>query len=89
MGCGKFWIGMATGLVVGAVAYHCARTEKAKQMKAELCNKFRNMRGKAGDYIDDVKEKAMDTGVRVADKIAEKADAAKDKMHDFARDTKR
>lgn len=82
MGCSKFWIGMATGVVVGAIAYRCARTEKAKQWKEAMCHKMRN----AGGFFEQMKGKAVDAGVKVADKIAEKAEDARERAHDFARD---
>ncbi len=86
MGCSKFWIGMVAGAVVGAVAYRCACTEKAKQWKEAMCNKLRNAGGKAGGLLDGMKEKAVDTGVKVADKVAEKAEEARERAHNFARD---
>lgn len=71
----KFWVGMVVGSVVGAVAYRCSRTEKAKRLKAELCNMLHEMGGKAAEK-----------GAKVADVIADKAEQAKEKAHSFARD---
>ncbi len=88
MGSGKFWIGMLAGMITGALAYHCACSERAKRMRAELREKIRSMGGKTSNYLDEMRDKAIDTGVKMADKVAEKAEEAKDKAHDFARNLK-
>lgn len=73
----KFWVGMMIGSVAGALAYRCAQTERARQLKAELCAKMREMSGKA-----------VDAGVRVADAMVDKAEEAKERVHTIARDIK-
>lgn len=88
MGSGKFWIGMFAGVLTGALAYHCACSERAKRMRAKLCERMRHMRGRTGDYLDEMRDKAIDTGVKVADKVAEKAEEARDKAHNFANNLK-
>lgn len=89
MGCGKFLLGMAAGAAVGMIAYRCACTEKGKQWKEKMACKFRHAGDKAGNYFSEMKDKAVDTGVRVADKVAETAEEAKDKAHNFAREMKK
>lgn len=73
----KFWVGMMVGSAVGVLVYRCAQTEKAKQWKADMCKKMKEMRGKAAD-----------AGEKVADAMADKAQEAKEKVHSFARDMK-
>ncbi|MBR3884602.1 MAG: YtxH domain-containing protein [Bacteroidaceae bacterium] len=88
MGSGKFWIGMVAGMVAGVLVYHCACSKRAKRIRAELCERIRNMGGKTGDYLDEMRDKAIDTGVKVADKVAEKAEEARDRAHNIAQSLK-
>ena len=85
---GRFWIGMAAGVVVGAVIYHCARSERAKQMKEELMEKLKCMYDHSGECMGRMAEKVVDAGVKAADKFAERAEEARDKAHALARELK-
>lgn len=74
----KFWVGMMVGSVVGAMAYRCAQSDKAKLWRNEMCKKWREMRGMAGDV-----------GAKMAEGIASKAEEAKDKAQSLAHDMRR
>ena len=74
---GRFWIGMAAGFVVGAVIYHCARSERTKQIKEELMERLKCMYGHSGECMG-----------HMADKFAERAEEARDKAHNIARELK-
>lgn len=50
---------MAAGVVVGAVIYHCARSERAKQMKEELMEKLKCMYDHSGECMGRMAEKAL------------------------------
>ena len=39
----KFWVGMMVGSAVGVLVYRCAQTEKAKQWKADMCKKMKEI----------------------------------------------
>ncbi|MBR2302061.1 MAG: YtxH domain-containing protein [Bacteroidaceae bacterium] len=86
MGNSRFWIGMMAGVVVGAVVYHCARSEKAKEIKAGIAEKLKQMYEQSGECVSCMADKAVDAGVRAADKLAERAEDAKEKVHNLARD---
>lgn len=89
MRCGSnFWIGVGFGALVGAVVCRLACTQAAKDLRSDMCLRMRQMMGNAGDAFDNAKERAIDTGVRMADIIADKAADAKDKAHAIARDLK-
>lgn len=85
---GRFWIGMAAGFVVGAVIYHCARSERTKQIKEELMERLKCMYGHSGECMGHMAEKVVDAGVKAADKFAERAEEARDKAHNIARELK-
>lgn len=84
-GSSKFWVGVLIGSAVGAMAYRCSQTGKAKEWKEKMCEKMRKMRGNTEEFLDDAKKKAADAGVKVADAVADKAEEARDKAHSFAR----
>ena len=41
---GKFWIGLGLGTVIGAAAYYCAQTEKAKELRKQRPWLFKYMK---------------------------------------------
>lgn len=89
MRCGSnFWIGVGIGTVFGAIVCRLACTQAAKDLKAEMCRRAHQMTGMAGEALENAKERAIDTGVRMADIIADKAADAKEKAHAIARDLK-
>lgn len=92
----SLWIGLGIGSVIGALAYRFSRTSKAKKLKKKVRNTFHKITGQAEDMLDAAKEKAVDAGKAVADKvadktfdIAEKADEIKGKVHAMAAETKK
>ena len=69
---------------------------KAKKLKKKVCDAFHKISGQAEEMLDTAKEKVLDTGAAVADKVAdktfdlaEKADDLKGKMHTIAADAKK
>lgn len=92
----NFWIGLGIGSVIGAIVYRFSRTSKAKRLKRKVCDTFQKIGGQAEDILDLGKEKVLDTGVAVADKVtdktlelAEKAGELKNKMHTKAAEAKK
>ena len=92
----NFWIGLGIGSVIGAIVYRFSRTSKAKSLKRKVCDTFQKIGGPAEDILDLGKEKVLDTGVAVADKVAdktldlaEKAGEIKNKMHTKAAEAKK
>ena len=84
------WLGLGIGSVIGALVY------KAKKLKKKVCDAFHKISGQAEEMLDTAKEKVLDTGAAVADKVAdktfdlaEKADDLKGKMHTIAADAKK
>lgn len=87
----KFWLGMGIGSIVGSLVYRFCQTSKAKKMKEDVCNALHEINGR----FDSAKEKALDAGTVVVDKvadttynIAEKADDLKGKVHSWSSETK-
>ncbi|MFT0496977.1 hypothetical protein ACMSD6_00005, partial [Bacteroides thetaiotaomicron] len=69
---------------------------KAKKLKKKVCDAFHKISGQVEEMLDTAKEKVLDTGAAVADKVAdktfdlaEKADDLKGKMHTIAADAKK
>ena len=92
----SLWVGLGIGSVIGALAYRFSRTSKAKKLKEKVCDTFHKITGQAEGMLDEAKEKAVDAGKTVADKvadktldIAEKADDFKSKVHTMASDVKK
>ena len=92
----NLWIGLGIGSVIGAFAYRFSRTSKARKLKEKICDTFHKITGQAEDMFDEAKEKAMDAGKNVADKVADKAfgfaektDDFKNKMHAMASEAKK
>ena len=83
---GNFWIGLGIGSILGAVAYRLSRTAKAKQLESEIYNAIHRIGRDAEIAAAHAERKAVDlglkavkaveTGAKVADKVAEEADKA-------------
>ena len=65
-------------------------------LKPKVCDAFHKISGQAEEMFDTAKEKVLDTGAAVADKVAdktfdlaEKADDLKGKMHTIAADARK
>lgn len=91
MGCrnGHFWIGLGLGSVLGAVAYHLSRTERAKKLESDIYQAIRRIGRDAEKTLEDVEEKALQMGVRAAEagaRLADKAAAEADKLVVKAKD---
>ncbi len=94
--CSKFWLGLAIGSVVGAIAHRCSCSAKGKEMKAKACEAFKKAYSKTGEMVDAAKETAYEAGSKMAEKaaeatynVAEKADDFKTKMNNAAADAKK
>lgn len=60
-----------------------SRTSKAKKLKEKVCDTFHKITGQAEDMLDEAKEKAVDAGKTVADKMADKAFGLAEKTDDL------
>ncbi len=79
----KFWIGMGLGVLVGSAMVCLSRTEKAKEWKKKACCAVDDMLNRAGDAMAKAKDKALETGDKVADRVANMAHNAADKADDM------
>lgn len=61
-------MGLGLGSVLGAVAYRCSRSAKAREWKHRMCCAANSVAGKAGEWMAGVKEKASEMADDVADK---------------------
>ena len=66
------WLGLGIGSVIGALVYRFSRTSKAKKLKKKVCDAFHKISGQVEEMLDTAKEKVLDTGAAVADKVADK-----------------
>lgn len=98
MECGKsnFVIGLGVGSIIGALVYRFCMSPKGKMMKEKVNGMFHKVTGDAVDMIDTAKDKALDSGTKVADKVAdgafevaEKTDDVRNKMHTYASNAKK
>ena len=94
--CSNFWIGLGLGSMLGSVFYLCCQTYKSKQLKSKVSHALHISEDETEDFVDSAKNKAMNAGAVVADKVAdktfdvaEKADEMKNKVHTFADNAKK
>lgn len=52
---GKFWAGLGLGAVLGMVAYYCAKSDKAKELRAKISCAAQSAADKAGEWMTNVK----------------------------------
>ena len=76
----KFLVGLGIGSAIGALAYHFSRTAKAKKLKNDVFNALHEIEADAELAVVEAKEKAVKTGAKVAEKVADKATEVKDKL---------
>ena len=81
----NFWLGLGIGSAIGAILYHCSRTTKAEQFKSKVNNSLHKLTSHAGDMVDTAKEKALDSGTKVADKVADVTFDVAKKANNFKR----
>ena len=77
------WLGLGIGSVIGALVYRFSRTSKAKKLKKKVCDAFHKISGQAEEMLDTAKEKVLDTGAAVADKVADKTFDLAEKSDDL------
>lgn len=82
MGCenSKMWLGLGIGAAIGALAYHFARTGKARKLRNDVYCALHEIEEDAEGILEDTKVKVAKAGSRVAGKVADKAIELKDKL---------
>lgn len=82
--CSNFLIGLGVGAVLGALGYRFASSAKAKQLRIKVDHALHRVGGEAEELYDAAKERALRAGTKVVDKVAEKADDVRSKVHTLA-----
>lgn len=84
------FIGLAAGVVIGAIGYKFAQTEQADEFKDDAVRAWLKARIKARKAYRSARGKAADLGMKAADKmadgahvVADKADELKEKVADY------
>lgn len=92
----KFWMGLGLGSIIGVIAYRFSCSSKGKELKEKASHYLHQIGSKSEDVINSEKEKVMNAGTKAADKVsndtfkvAEKADEFKNKVHNFADNSKK
>lgn len=92
----NFIIGLGVGSVIGALVYRFCCSPKGKKMKEKVNDMFHKVTGDTVDMIDTAKDKTLDTGTKVADKVADgafdvaaKTDDVRNKVHTYADNIKK
>lgn len=57
----KFLMGLGLGSILGAIAYRCSKTDKAKEWKRKMCCAAQSAADKAGEWMSNAKEKVEET----------------------------
>ena len=55
---GKFWLGIGLGSLLGMVAYHCAKSDRAKIWRDKVSCAAQQAADKAGEWMANAKEYA-------------------------------
>lgn len=91
-----FLLGLGLGALIGAMVYHGSKSPQAKKLKDTVYNKFKKINGQVEVMADAAKEKALDKGTKVADKVAdtaiyvaERTDEVREKVHAAASKAKK
>ena len=66
----KFWMGLGLGSIIGVIAYRFSCSSKGKELKEKASRYLHQIGSKSEDVIDSAKEKVMNAGTKVADKVS-------------------
>lgn len=80
----KLLVGLMMGIATGIAAYRLAQTSKARELRKQMCHCMHDLGNKAGEVLNELKEKAMTNGSQIAEQVSEKAEEIKNKVHGFA-----
>lgn len=75
----KLPAGLGIGSTIGMLVCHFSRTVRAKKLKDDVFNALHEIGADAELAVIETKEKAVKTGVKVAEKVIDKATEMKDK----------
>lgn len=79
--CSHFWVGLGIGSILGMLGCRYASSAKGKELKLKMDVALHKVGGEAQQLLHSAKEKALNVGTKMADKVAEKADEMKVKVH--------
>ncbi|MCD8181900.1 MAG: YtxH domain-containing protein [Bacteroides sp.] len=75
---------MGVGAILGAVACRFSSTARAKMLKMKVDHALHKAHGEAEDFLGAAKEHALKTGTKVVDKVADKAEDVRNRVHTIA-----
>lgn len=86
MGNSKLLLGIGIGALLGSLATCFAKSAKGRKMKKDLYDSFHELEDDAASVLISAKEKAIDTGTQIADKVSGKYNSAKGKVSEKLND---
>ena len=73
-------LGLGIGAAIGALAYHLARTSKARKLRDDVCCALHEIEEDTEGILGDAKVKAAKAASTLAGKVADKAAGLKEKL---------
>lgn len=86
MGNSKLLLGIGIGAVLGSLATCFAKSVKGRKMKKDIYDSFHELEGDAASMLLSAKEKAINTGSQIADRVNDTYHNAKGKVGDKLND---
>ena len=87
----NFWIGFGIGSIIGVLVYRFSSSVEGQQLRDKACQAFHKAGEHAEEILDTAKGKVLDTGKKMADKVADgtfevakKANDLKKRVHTLA-----
>lgn len=88
MGNSKLMLGLGLGAIIGGVVTYLAGTRKGRKLRSDVCCALHEIGDDAEELVYAAKDKAEQIGHKVASKVANKTEAAKEKFNEITNPAK-